>query len=125
MDQQAQPLLHHHNEGTADSVREVERSPNGDPGLRFTGMLKTPSPLRFENVDETLFEEGIDSDGDLGSIVDDFSDDEEPFPSHQTPGTSHEGPRKPASTFNPQLPPFDILYQKFHHRCPRDLALVA
>lgn len=83
MDQPAQPSLHHLNEGPADGVGEVERSPNGDPGLGFTGMFKTPSPLRYENVNETLFEEEIDSDGELGSIADEFSDNEEPLPSRQ------------------------------------------
>jgi hypothetical protein len=40
MDQQAPSLLPHLNEGPTDGVGEVERSPNGDPALRFTGMLK-------------------------------------------------------------------------------------
>ena len=90
MDQQAPYLLPHLNEGPTDGVGEVERSPNGDPALRFTGMLKTPSPQRYQNVDETLFEEGIDSDGEPGSIADVFSVDEEPLPSRQTQDTSQK-----------------------------------
>ena len=105
MDQPAQPSLHHLNEGPADGVGEVERSPNGDPGLGFTGMFKTPSPLRYENVNETLFEEEIDSDGELGSIADEFSDNEEPLPSRQSQGTSQDGSRQPTSTEIPPLPP--------------------
>jgi hypothetical protein len=105
MDQPEQPSLHHFNEGPAHGVGEVERSPIGDTGHRVTGMYKTPSPLRYENVNEALFEEGIDSDGELGSIADEFSDNEEPLPSRQTQGTSQDGPREPRSTEIPPLPP--------------------
>jgi hypothetical protein len=90
MDQQPTSSLHQLNEGPTDGVGEVERSPGGDPALLFTGMLKTPSPLRYQNVDEALFEEGIDSDGELGSFLDEFSDDEKQWPSRQTQDTSQK-----------------------------------
>ena len=53
-------------------------------------MLTTTSPLRYQNVDEALFEEGIDSDGEPSSFLDEFSDDEKQLPSRQTQDTSQK-----------------------------------
>ena len=84
MDQQAQPSLHHLNEGLADGVREVERSPSGDSGLRFTGMLKYVNDYITSPVPKCRWNSirgRIDSVYQLISIADLLSDHEEQLPS--------------------------------------------
>jgi len=84
-----------------------ETQSQGIPGPAFSGMLPTPSPLRFTVFNEDTFEDGYDSDGQVPPEPDEELVTENALPSNLNGISSPGDPGQSAPALSPVSQPLD------------------
>jgi len=73
-----------------DEAGVADGAPDLDRDLALSGMLPAPSPLKYLFLNDSLFDEGYDSEGYLGVFVDEASDEENELPSGESANLAAE-----------------------------------